>query len=204
MKKRINLLPKELIKKEKDWTRGLKLSQIKMGVIIFLPLILWKLLLSGIIFKITSATHKKTKEIAEFTRKIDNLRASTETELKNKEEKLNLLKTEITAKEEEIKEFKPVVELLTRKEQFAYALLKVIAEQIPPEVWLTEIELEREGKNFSLKGIGLSHSKVALFLSRLNQFPYLKGLYLKESEIKSEEGNPQVLVHFIAEGRLNL
>ncbi|MCM8779512.1 MAG: hypothetical protein NC898_05830 [Candidatus Omnitrophica bacterium] len=203
MKTRINLLPKELIKKEKR--KGLEISQLRVILVIFLPLIVWKLLVAGIQFKINSALNRKTKEITELSQKIVNLRTSAETELKAKQDKLSLLKEQITLKEGELKNFKPVAELIaTRKEKFVYALLKTTAEKISGEVWLEEMGFEREEKIFYLKGIGLSHSKIALFLSRLNQFPYIKGLYLKQSEIKTEEGNKQPLIFFTAEGKLNL
>jgi|GEM_PF-3562443 len=205
MKKKINLLPLELRKKEKkSFLEGINFKHFKKVIIIFLPFIVWKLLIWGINLKMKSTIEKKTKEITELTQKIETLKTSAESELKIKQEKLNLLKEEISLKEEEIKKLKPVAELVSRRKNFIYELLKTIAEYIPEEVWLEEISIEKEEDNFSLKGFGLNYKEISLFLSKLNQFPYLKELYLKQSEIKNEERYPQAVIQFEINGKINL
>ncbi|MGE4357611.1 MAG: PilN domain-containing protein [Candidatus Omnitrophota bacterium] len=197
MKNKLNLLPKDLIKKE---TKGLNFQQFKIVGIIILPLLIWKLAVFGIHRGIKSATDRKMKEIVELEQKISTLKISAETELKDKQEKLNLLNEQISLKEKGRDELKPIEELVAQKKDFVYELLKAITEHIPQEVWLEEINLQKEDNACSFKGYGLSYAKISLFISRLNQFSYLKELCLKKSE-KIDEGN---LIKFEITGKLNL
>ncbi|MCM8783736.1 MAG: PilN domain-containing protein [Candidatus Omnitrophica bacterium] len=204
MKTKLNLLPKDLIKKERKEQERLNLNQFKIIIVIFILLLSWKSLAFGILLKIKSTTNRKTKEIVKLDQKIATLKMSAEAELKTKEDKLNLLKDQLAIKEEEVKNLEPIRQLISQKEKFVYNLLKAIADYIPEEVWLEEFGFEREENNCFLKGCGLSHNKIAVFLSKINQLPYFKELYLKQSERIFDEKFEKDIVRFEIIGKLNL
>lgn len=202
MKTRINLIPPEFRKKKR---KGLfefrKLNQI---LIFLLPLILWKILVAGIELRIKGELRKKEKEIVNLNEKISNLKLSAETGLKEKKDKLDVLKEKIKMKEEELRTFEPIYKTILHKKKFGYNLLRTVAESIPEEVWLVELKFDREEKLFSLKGFGLSHDKIGLFLTKLSTYPLLSELYIRHSEKLSEKNKKnQNLILFEAEGKLN-
>jgi Tfp pilus assembly protein PilN len=203
MKTKINLIPQELRKKGKKAISlprsGQKVILLSIGIILA-----WKLAVGLLITKFKTGANKLQEDINSYTNKIAALKTSVETTLRTNQEKMDTLKTKISEKESELKDFGTISEIELQKEKFIYNLLKLLAENISPQVWLDEFSFNKETQTLSLKGFSLSHPPIGTFLAKLNRPPYLTDLYMNHSETKPEGPDKQNLVRFEASGKLNL
>lgn len=203
MKTKINLIPKELLKKEGKFP---SLSGVNQKLIIKAVsiIIIIKFITYASAVKMKSDVRRITAEINSYTQKISKIETSVKTDITLKQEKIDKIRTLISDREKEINDFGIVADSVLKKDKFVYDLLKLIAQYIPEESWIEEVGFDKEKGEFYISGFSLNYPIIGTFLTKLGAFHYLSGLYMNHSERTTDKTNNRSVIKFQASGRINL
>ncbi len=203
MKTKINLIPKELIKREGRFPSLPGVNQ-KLVIRAVAIIIVIKLATYASVVKMKSDVGRITGEINSYTQKISKIETSVKTDITLKQEKIGKIRTLISDREKEINDFRIVSNSALKKDKFVYDLLKLIAQYIPEESWIEETGFDREKGEFYINGFSLNYPIIGTFLTKLGEFHYLSGLYMNHSERTTDETNNQSVIKFQASGKIDL
>ncbi|MCX5657614.1 MAG: hypothetical protein NTZ48_05260 [Candidatus Omnitrophica bacterium] len=203
MKTKINLIPKELLKKEGKFPSLSGVNQ-KLIVKAIIIIIVIKFATYASIVRMKSDVRRITGEINSYTQKISKIETSVKTDTTLKQEKIGNIRVLISEREKEIKDFGSVSGTALKENKFVYELLRLIAQYIPEEAWVEEMGFDKEKEEFYINGFSLTYPKIGTFLTKLGELNYLANLYMNNSEIVPEEIGNRSVIKFKASGKLNL
>lgn len=170
----VNLLPPEIVKRKKLALK--RQMAVLLGGTIVAAVFFGYLGLFISVKCCQESCKEKEKLLAE--------QRSKQKELQGAIARVEKIEKDTQALEERIK----TVQELTGGELYYWEVLRELGHIIPEKVWLRELILDPQTKNFSLKGSASSDTLIARFLAALETSPYFREVELKETK-KNESGD---------------
>jgi Tfp pilus assembly protein PilN len=193
MKQQINLLD-ELPKKKPDIFKVDMMKWIFPLFFVLLMMIYGLKVLMGM---------GLSKEVARLTEVEKKLTEQAEAMKKNFPEAAEAAALEETTKklEQEVEKRSRVVAILTKKRAvnvtgFSGYLL-ALSKQIPSDVWLDKIQIQKGGEDIQLFGSAMSNSSLAQFTQNLSRDGLFKDKDFEVVNIKKSEGDDKAVVDFL-------
>ncbi len=98
--------------------------------------------------------------------------------------------------QDELEEKNRIFDLVSGKRIFSSYLLG-IAKAAVPDLWLVDIQAEMDEKDLTLKGYAMNSSALQRFINQLTLQTEFSGLNFQLQEVKKEELEKEVVLHFI-------